>query len=85
MESAKPKFLDALINTDPSGAGSLTPDTDSDPASADYPDTDTNAAALNDSSHDFDNVDSPVPDSSGDEGNDSVFDRQMGTISRMPG
>lgn len=85
MDSAKPKFLDALINTDPSGAGSVTPDADSAPAGADYSDADANAADLNDSSHDFDNVDSPVPDSSLDEGNDSVADRQMGIIGRMPG
>ncbi len=85
MDSAKPKFLDALINTDPSGADSVTPDADSDSAGADYYDADANAADLNDSSHDFDNVDSPVPDSSLDEGNDSVADRQMGIIGRTPG
>ena len=83
MDSAKPKFLDALINTDPFGAGSITPDADAAPADADYSDAD--AADLNDSSHDFDNVDSPVPDSSLDQGNDSVTDRQMGIIGRMPG
>jgi hypothetical protein len=84
MDSAKPKSLDAL-NVDPSDAGSLTPDAGSDPARADYSDTDANAADLNDSSHDFDNVDSPVPDDAFGEANDSVADRQMGIIGRMPG
>jgi hypothetical protein len=74
MNSEKPKSLDAL-NVDPSEAGSLTPDAGFE----------ANAADLNDSSHDFDNVDSPVPDDSRDEGSDSVADRQMGIIGRMSG
>jgi myosin-crossreactive antigen len=84
MNSERPKAVDAPT-VDASEAGSLIPDAEPDVARTNYSNTDANATDLNDSSHDFDNVDSPVPDDSLDQANDSVADRQMGMIGQMPG
>ena len=53
----------------------------SDPAS----NFDANAADLNDSSHDFDNVDNPVPNPYSEDSGDRAGEHQIGIVGRTPG
>jgi hypothetical protein len=54
-------------------------------ATKDKPNLVTTGARKRSRDYDFDNVDSPVPDDSRDEGSDSVAARQMGIIGPMSG
>lgn len=68
----RPKTVDASVPD----TGGVT----DDPAS----NFDANAADLNDSSHDFDNVDSPIPNPYGEDSNNIGGD-QIHIVGRTPG
>jgi hypothetical protein len=79
------------------GSGELTPDAGSDTSRADYSGVGTPAIQypelsesdeqpdLNDSVHESNNVDVPIPDPSTGEQEENVVDRQMGIIGRAAG
>lgn len=78
---SQPKHVDA-VGADTTGSGFLTPDAGPDTSRADYAD---NQADTNDSSHDYDNVDEQVPDTSLEESQANVADHQMRIIGRTSG
>ncbi|MBD2741721.1 hypothetical protein [Coleofasciculus sp. FACHB-1120] len=80
MFSNQPKHVDA-VGADNTGSGFLTPDAGPDTARADY----SEESDLNDATHDYDNVDEPVPDTSVEESRGNVVDRQMRIIGRTSG
>jgi hypothetical protein len=79
------------------GTGSLTPDAGVDTARADYSGAGTPSilhpeasksgeqADLNDSRHDFNNADEPIPEPSTGDQNENIVDRQLGIIGRVSG
>ncbi len=69
MNSEKPKSLDGL-NIDPSDAAA---------------DSEANATDLNDSSHDSDNVDTPISETSSENSQTKVFDSKREMIRRLGG
>ena len=77
---SQPKHVDA-VGADTTGSGFLTPDAGPDTSRADY----SEESDLNDATHDYDNVDEPVPHTSVEESRGNVVDRQMRIIGRTSG
>ncbi len=82
MSSQQPMHVDA-VGADANGSGFLTPDAGPDTSRADY--SSDRPQDLNDSSHDSDNVDIPIPKGPGVDFSANVVDRQMRAINQMPG
>lgn len=83
--NSEPLTGNATPGSSSSGSGLVKPDAGIDPGRADYSETNIQAEDRQGASHDFDNVETPFQDPADNNVSESVGERQMRVITRIPG